>query len=87
MVLEESSHLYISANQKDERYFLHNKTPYSYSFIRFMIGKKGKDFEFISAQHLNSRNLTLENHFLPGEYYLVVNVDWCQEIVRSIVIS
>lgn len=53
-----------------------------------MVGKiKYIGLEFKKGTYMQSRNITIEANYDPGEYLILVEVDWLQNINRKINLS
>ncbi|EAR84910.2 calpain family cysteine protease (macronuclear) [Tetrahymena thermophila SB210] len=87
--VKEATHGFISINQFDERMFYHSNKEYQYSNCRMFILKKNqkKEFEYVGALYGIDRNLYIEQKFLPGEYIVVAQIFWKQDIIRECSIS
>ena len=78
----------ITASQYNKVQFKNINIDYVYSFVRIMVGKiKYVGLEFKCGTYLQSRNVTLEGIYDPGEYLILVEVDWLQNINRKINLS
>ena len=62
--------------------------PYSYSYARIFILKKEKNvYSFAGAQYDVGRNIFIENNFAPGDYVIVAELFWEQNITKEYTIS
>jgi len=82
------TNIILSASQYNKVQFKNINIDYAYSFVRVMVGKiKYIGLEFKKGTYMQSRNITIEANYDPGEYLILVEVDWLQNINRKINLS
>ena len=87
MVVENQTKLSISVDQIDSR--LVDNVQYSYSYFRLTIGKlKGNEgIDFIDSILSPERNIFIENEFIPGEYIIMIEPYWSNDIIDTFNVS
>ena len=74
----------LNVSQSNKIQFKNINIDYAYSFIRIMIGKiKYIGLEFKSGTYMQARNVVVEGIFDPGEYIILIESDWLQNINRK----
>lgn len=88
MKLEKDSHVYISLNQKDERMFIHTAKNYQYSYMRLLLAKiTPNGLKYIGGEFRQDQVLTIETDLEAGNFYVLIEVDWCHDLYSDVVIS
>lgn len=73
---------------------LPNSDAYDTSFVKIMVGKNDhgnfkEPFQYVDAKCSNYDNVTVESaqEYEAGEYIVLVEVDWRQEIIKEYVLQ
>ena len=86
--IQKDCHVYISLNQKDERMFIHTAKNYQYSYMRLLLAKiTQKGLKFIGGEFRQDQVLTIETELEAGDYYILIEVNWCHDLYSDVVIS
>lgn len=68
--------------------FMDSKQKYKYSYARLLIGKINQSqLEFIGGDFKQDQILTIETYLNNGEYLILFEMDWMQNIYKDIVLS
>ena len=89
MNVKETSLIYITVSQKDNRHFKPSEN-YKYSLFKIMITKVNDNFDptsFLGGNYNNDRDCIIEASFEPGEYLIYVEVSWAQNFYKDFVLS
>ena len=83
MSLHQNTNLTLSVDQTDSR--LVDNKQYSYSYFRVTVGKLegNKGVKFVDSILSPERNVFLENTLPPGDYLILVEAYWEQNLVRQ----
>ena len=83
MSVQETGNMMFSIDQTDSR--IVDNAQYSYSYFRVTIGKlQGKEaIEFIDCVLSPERNIFLENQLTAGDYIVLVEAYWSNNLVRN----
>ena len=80
MEVKQETHLYISLNQKDRRYYkLEKNVDYDYSLARLLLFRLNQMDEivgFVDGTYGHDRNIVLERVLVKGKYLIFANLDW-----------
>lgn len=82
------TNIIINVSQINKLQFQNINIEYAYSFVRIMVGKiKYIGLDFKLGTYLQARNVVLEGFYEPGEYLILVEIDWLQNINRKMNLS
>lgn len=88
MKVTTATNIIMNASQFNKLQFENINIEYAYSFIRIMVGKiKYIGLEFKLGTYLQARNVVLEGYYEPGEYIIIIEIDWLQNINRKMNLS
>lgn len=88
MLIPNPCNIYISLNQKDERMFLSSDKIHKFSYSRLMVAQvTSEGLKFVGGEFKQDQILTIEANLVDGEYLILVEMEWMQDIYRNIVIS
>ena len=87
-ITQESTHQFISLNQKDERFFFKKNLAHPYSYAKMLVGKLTPDgIQFISGAFKQDKVITVESIFEKGDYIILVDIIWEQDYYRDLILS
>lgn len=85
MNVPKKANILISACQINKSKFKNYKIDYVYSFIRIMIGRiEHIGLKFISGQYIQAKSTLLNENFQEGQYIIIIECDWLQNVNRTI---
>lgn len=88
MKVMNQTNIIINVSQINKLQFQNINIEYAYSFVRIMVGKiKYIGLDFKLGTYLQSRNVVLDGFYEPGEYLILVEIDWLQNINRKMNLS
>lgn len=88
MKVTTATNIIINVSQFNKQEFENINIEYVYSFVRIMVGKiKYIGLQFKLGTYLQARNVVLEGYYEPGEYIILIEIDWLQNINRKMNLS
>lgn len=88
MSIPSDCHIYLTVNQKDERMFLYTEKKHQYSYMRLLLAKcTPQGLNYVGGDFRQDQVLTIEANLQAGDYLVLVDIDWVQELYRELILS
>lgn len=88
MSIPKDCNVFISLNQKDERMFMFSNQKHNYSYARLLIAKiMPSEIKYVGGSFGQEQVLTVDATLAQGDYLILVEIDWMQDIYNDVVIS